>query len=583
MYALSHKSTQKKKGWKSLLYLWPLVKQARKHILLAMVGIILNATAMLSAPLLIARVIDHAINNQDVQELWIITGILLGVFILGFIGNALQTFQMGMIGREVLFQLRENIFAQIQSLPIAFFQQNKVGDLISRINNDTDKLNDFFSRGLVQFVSNVVMMAGASIFLIALDAPLGVTSLLPAGAMFLFAQFVGSWMARMNKMSLQTLGVFSGAIQESVSHMKAIISFHRQDYMEKRLVEANEANAQSAIRAGIANNIFTPFYTLSTGIAQLIVLLFGIVRVAQGDITTGLLVSFFLYVNNVYMPIRQLASTWATFQQAIAALERISEVMELSSDLKRQESSYEQTTDPVLAFQDVSFGYTEEHMVLNHINLTLKEGKTYAFVGPTGGGKTTIASLMARLYDPSKGTVLFHGVDIRSLSDEERTQAIGFILQEPFLFGGTLLENVFYGHDDAKQFTKEEQLAEIHASGLDGCLAQFPEGMETVLHALDERLSLGQKQIIAFMRAVLRKPALLILDEATANIDTVTEQTLDVVLRALPKTTTKVVIAHRLNTIQDADEIYFVNDGTVVSAGSFDHAVELLKHGNKTS
>jgi ATP-binding cassette subfamily B protein len=236
-----------------------------------------------------------------------------------------------------------------------------------------------------------------------------------------------------------------------------------------------------------------------------------------------------------------------------------------------------------LEFQNVSFNYPDGKSVLKHISFDLEPGKTYALVGPTGGGKTTTASLMARLYDASEGTVLLHGQDIRSYTAEDRAKQIGFILQEPFLFTGTILENIFHGNSEFIGKSKEDYLAAITASGLDPLLARFPEGLETVVKSSGDGISLGQRQLIAFMRAVLRKPDLLILDEATANIDTVTEQLLEETLTKLPKTTTKVIIAHRLNTIENADEIFFVNDGTVTAAGSFDHALELLMHGERKS
>jgi ATP-binding cassette subfamily B protein len=213
----------------------------------------------------------------------------------------------------------------------------------------------------------------------------------------------------------------------------------------------------------------------------------------------------------------------------------------------------------------------------------LQEGKTYALVGPTGGGKTTTASLMARLYDPSIGQVFLNGKDIRSFSDEERTHKIGFILQEPILFTGTVRENILYGNESHHSLSNEQLEVVIHEAGLERLLKRFDKGLETKLTASGDAVSLGQKQLIAFIRAVLRNPELLILDEATANIDTVTEQLLDDILRNLPASTTKVIIAHRLNTIKNADEIFFVNAGEVVRAGSMDHAMEMLLHHNRKS
>ncbi len=231
----------------------------------------------------------------------------------------------------------------------------------------------------------------------------------------------------------------------------------------------------------------------------------------------------------------------------------------------------------------MSFTYPEGKQVLHHVRLSLEEGKTYALVGPTGGGKTTTASLMARLYDATAGEVLLMGKDIRSYPPEERASIIGFIPQEPFLFSGTILDNIIYAHPEYSNFSNEQLFDILKDFGLAHLLDRFDQGLDTKLTATGEGISLGQKQLIAFIRAVLRRPRLLILDEATANIDTVTEQLLEDVLRSLPSTTTKVIIAHRLNTIENADEIFFANSGEVTKAGSMENAVDLLLHNKRAS
>ena len=236
-----------------------------------------------------------------------------------------------------------------------------------------------------------------------------------------------------------------------------------------------------------------------------------------------------------------------------------------------------------MSFRNVSFGYTPDRQILSNVSFDLERGKTYAFVGPTGGGKTTTASLMARLYDPTSGEIILKGVDIRSMELSQRTQSIGFILQEPFLFSGTIRENILYGNPELNNISNDDLKKILLETGLDGLLERFDGGLEAEIKSSSEGLSLGQKQLIAFIRAVLRKPELLILDEATANIDTVTEQLLETILRKLPATTTRIIIAHRLNTIENADEIYFVNSGSISKAGSLQDAVNLLLHGKRES
>ena len=237
----------------------------------------------------------------------------------------------------------------------------------------------------------------------------------------------------------------------------------------------------------------------------------------------------------------------------------------------------------LVEFRNVHFGYGDGKEILHHVNFKLEKGRTYALVGPTGGGKTTTASLLARLYDPQQGQVMFDGKDIRSYDQGERTKRIGFILQEPFLFSGTLRDNILYGNETYASYSKEQLIEIIQNAGLKKLLTGFENGLDTNLGSGGESISLGQKQLIAFIRAVLRNPDLLILDEATANIDTITEQVLQEILNKLPRETTRVIIAHRLNTIQNADEIFFVNAGELIRAGSFDHAVDMLMQGKRAS
>jgi ATP-binding cassette subfamily B protein len=273
---------------------------------------------------------------------------------------------------------------------------------------------------------------------------------------------------------------------------------------------------------------------------------------------------------------------WSSLQLALAALDRISEVLALESNMPVVPAAPAQSS-ALLQFDKVHFSYPGGKEVLKDVSFTLESGRTYALVGPTGGGKTTTASLMARLYDPIDGQVLLAGKDIRSYQPEERTRKIGFILQEPFLFTGTIRDNVLYGNEQYRDYSDEQLVELLNERNVGALLLRFEQGLQTKVAAGGDAISLGQKQLIAFMRAVLRDPELLILDEATANIDTVTEQQLEQILDKLPASTTKVVIAHRLNTIANADEIFFINSGEIIPAGSMEHALDMLLHGKRVS
>ncbi|MEO8583789.1 MAG: ABC transporter ATP-binding protein, partial [Flavitalea sp.] len=451
------------------------------------------------------------------------------------------------------------------------------------VNNDTDKINQFFSQSLMQFIGNIATMTGAGIFLLAIHFRLGLAALLPGLVIFLFTKFASPWIKRKNAASLKSTGGLSAEIQESLNNFKVIIAFNRRDYFREKFELANLNNYRASIGAGVANNVFVPSYGLLASIAQLIVLTYGIHLISTGSFTIGLLVSYLSYATYFYNPLRQLAALWTNFQVAMAGWDRIAYILDLDSNLPVIKSIEKPQSETLCEFRNVFFSYEGGREILHHVNFKLESGKTYALVGPTGGGKTTTASLIARLYDPTNGEVLLKGKDIRTYTPEERTSRIGFILQEPFLFTGTVRENILYGNGNYRNYSNGELETVIASANLHGLLDIFENGLESMVTSGGESISLGQKQLIAFMRAVLRKPDLLILDEATANIDTVTEQILEEILTKLPPHTTRVIIAHRLNTIRNADEIFFVNAGELVPAGSFDHAVNMLLNEKRES
>lgn len=566
----------------ALKKLVPFLAGEKRNVIVAFIAIIINATSNLLGPIIIGYTVDHYIQTGDFDGVLAFASLLLGIFAAGLIASYMQTITMGGVGRRVLFNLRNAIFTKLQELPVAFFNQNKTGDLISRINNDTDKLNQFFAQALMQFVGSFFLITGAGIFLLSLNIRLGVAAILPALGVLVVTQLLSAWVKRKNLQSLQSIGGMSAEIQESLENFKVIVAFNRLDYFRKKFNGANEKNYKASVAAGVASNVFVPIYGLAANIAQLIVLAYGIYLISAGNFTVGLLIGFLLYVNSFYTPLRQLGSLWASLQLALAALDRISEVLALTSNMELIPAHHVKS-DFLMEFRNVTFGYLEGKPVLKNIHLGLKKGHTYAFVGPTGGGKTTTASLMARLYDPTEGTILLNGKDIRSYKPAERSKKIGFILQEPFLFTGTLRDNILYGNEEYLSYKNEQLRAVLEQHGLSKLLARFEQGLDTKIATSGDAISLGQKQLIAFIRAVLREPEILILDEATANIDTVTEQLLEEILNKLPKETTKIIIAHRLNTINNADQIYFVNAGEITLAGSMEHALELLLHGNRKS
>ncbi len=560
----------------SLRKLIGIISGERRNFIIAFAAIFLNAGLSLLGPYLVGYTIDNYVQVKNYQGVLHFAGILLVMFITAFIVNYIQMRMMGGIGQRMLFSLRNSVFAKLQELPLDFFNQNKAGDLISRINNDTDKVNQFFSQSLMQFIGGLITMTGAGIILLAINLPLGLAALSPAIILWIMTTGISPWIRKKNEASLKSLGTLSAEIQESLANFKVVVAFNRRDYFRKRFAVVNEENYKRSVHAGIANNTLSPVYTFAANAGQLIVLTMGIWLIIKGNFTIGLLISFIAYISNFYNPLRQIAALWSNFQLALAAWDRISYLLSFGNNLLLINDPGKVKSTSFIHFHDVSFSYPDGKEVLHKVSFDLQRGRTYAFVGPTGGGKTTTASLIARLYDATKGIILLDGRDIRSYTPCERASKIGFILQDPLLFSGTVRDNILYGNPECSGLTIDQLETALEDSHLTNLIKRFDMGLDSPIQASGEGISLGQKQIIAFMRAILRKPELLILDEATANIDTVTEQQLEAILDNLPDSTTRVIIAHRLNTIENADEIFFVNTGKIIPAGSFNEALSLL-------
>ena len=425
----------------------PLVAPERGPLVVAAAAMLVSSGAALVGPVIIGRAIDTCVRQKDSRGLLLSSVWLLAVYLVGVAASYTQIRTMGGVGRRVLFSLRNELFAKLQALPLAFFTENKAGDLISRVNNDTDKLNQFVAQALMQFVSSIFLMTGVAVFVLSLNFRLGIAALLPAFGVFAVTKATGPWVKRRNMRSMQTLGSLSAEVQESLHNFKVIVAFNRLEYFQRKFKNANDLNYTASVSAGFANNIFMPMYGFAHNLAMLLVVAYGITLIGAAETTAGLLIGFLLYVNNFYGPMRQLATVWSSYQLALAALDRISEVLALESDMPVLAAGPSESAS-VLQFRKVHFQYPGGKEVLHDITLELEKGSVYALVGPTGGGKTTTASLMARLYDPTAGSIFLNGRDIRSVPAAERARKIGVIPQEPFLFSGTVGQNIVYGNED---------------------------------------------------------------------------------------------------------------------------------------
>ncbi len=593
-YALNTDSASFKKdstrssAWANAKEFFVFLKGDGMKLVIAFIMILINSGANVVTPYLIARALDTYIAQGNLTGLSHLLLLLAGLYVITVFAGYLQGILVGNIAQRTLFRLREALFNKLQQLPIAFFNQNKSGDLMSRINNDTDKLNQFISQSLARFVGSFFSLFGIAVFTLFINFKLAVVMLSVTVLLFIITKMLSPWIERQNKKSLTTIGNLSSSLQENITNFRVIVAYSKRDYFRSHLERVNQSTFDTALRSGTANRIFEPIYDFAGAIALIAVLSYGLQLISTGSLTIGLLVAFVSYTQKFYDPLRILATIFGTIQISTAAWSRIREVFGLKNNLQMSPTEEMLKTVPKnnlrMELNDVSFGYEDNRMVIENATLAFEAGKTYALVGPTGGGKSTLASLMAHLYDPTSGVVYLNSKPICSYTHEERAQQISVILQDPILFSGTVADNIRYGNDELKDMSNEELKKLLDQKGFSEVIERFDGGLQTVItQGSGVGLSIGQKQLVSFMRAILRQPLLLILDEATANIDTVTEALLNKTLEALPKETTKVIIAHRLNTIKEADEIMFVNGHHVTKAGSFDNAISLIESSKRTS
>ncbi len=579
-----HNKTQKEKA-----YLKRLVQSGKelsnfidkKRFGWALLLVIVSSLAAIVSPYLLGVAIDTYITNADLTGLaWLIL-FLAVLFVVTGIATYFQQQIMGKASQDALFKLRGTIFEKLQSLPIAFFNQNKTGDLMSRLNNDTDKLNQFLSESILRFAGSAFTLLGIGGFILYLNWKLGLVLLSSTIFLLVITRIASPFIESSNRKTSASLGDFTSGVTEQLSNFKAIIAFDRRNFFEEYLTGLNSTLYKKSVLSGFLNQAFSPIYDFAGYIAQVAVLVYGIFLITQGEITIGVLIAFLTYALRFYDPLRWIADIFGNIQVSLASWGRIQEVLALNSDVivKDNGEPLPQDVDSttLMAWRDVCFGYTDDSLVVKHVSFDLKRGHTYALVGPTGGGKSTIASLMARLYDPSSGTIFWKDKDMHTYCRKELSSLIGVILQEPFLFSGTVADNIRYGNDLLVEINDEQLLDILSSKNMNSLIKRFPEGLQTPVQSGAENMSIGQKQLISFVRTILREPEFLILDEATANIDTVTESVLQELIDSLPVDTTKVIIAHRLNTIKNADEILFVGNGTVKRVADEAEVLELLK------
>lgn len=547
----------------------------RSRLLYACALVLVSAAAQTSAPWLISRAIDRNILRGDGAGLSRSMFLLLFIYAAGTLASREQIYQIGAVGQSILASLRRRLFEQFQRLPLRFFDHHPLGDLMSRVINDVETINQLLSQGLTQLLGSLFSLISFLIAMLLLNLKLALASFIVIPLMLLTTSFFAERARKAFRATRETTGDITAGLQEQIGGVRESQAFNRAASNIKRFRQRNTANRNAGVQATGITSAFAPAIDVLSTVGLAIVIGYGGYLVLRGELSIGLLAAFLIYIQQLFRPIQMISLVAAQVQSAIAGGERIYSILDEGLE------PYDEPDAVVLRdiagridFEHVSFAYQPEHPVLHDISFSIEAGQTVAIVGRTAAGKTTCASLVARFYDVTAGAVRIDGHDIRAVSRASLRAQTAMVLQEPFLFSGTVADNISYGRAEA---TREQVERAAQAVSAHAFITELPQGYDTQLGEAGATLSQGQRQLLSFARAILADPRILILDEATSNIDTRTETLIQQALAILLERRTSIVIAHRFSTIQHADQILVLEDGRLVERGT--HEMLLAKNG----
>jgi ATP-binding cassette, subfamily B, multidrug efflux pump len=555
-----------------LAFMWPY----RARLAVALGGVVVFTVTQLSIPLVIRATIDRALRQGAVN------GGLLDTIALGFLAVILinlaamyvQETIVGKTAERILFDLRRAMYVHLQRLSMSFMDRTQVGRLMSRLQGDVGALQEFLDT-TVTAVGDILLLAGIVTVLLWLDWQLGLLTLSVVLTLLIVRMI---WLPMAKKAFMwarQTSSIVNGALAENINGVRTVQEMLRERVNFDRFEVKARDNLKAHLKAAKFSQIMIPIVDTLTATAMAIVVVVGGGMVLRGSLDLGVMVAFIFYVQRFFDPIRSLTIQYSVMQKAMASGQRIFEVMDVPVDIQDRPDAIElKEIDGSIEFRNVTFGYLPGQPVLNDISFRVEPGETVAIVGPTGSGKTSITSLIHRFYDIWEGQVLVGGHDVRDVTQHSLGRQVGMVLQEPFLFTGTIFENIRYGKEQA---TRKEVIEAATAVGAHGFIERLPKGYDTVLAQRGGNLSLGQRQLISFARALVADTKILVLDEATASIDSYTERQIQLALKRLLEGRTGIVIAHRLATIRGADRIIVLNRGRIVETGT--HRELLQKRG----
>lgn len=552
-------------------YLTPFWPQLLAVLILLVVGTL----AQLAGPYLIGLAVDKFILGGDKAGLARTMLLLLGAYALSWTMNSGQFYLMTIVSQQLLYRLRGEIFDQLQRLSLSFYDYNEAGDLMSRLTNDTDVIGRVMNMGLMRLISSLLTLVGIVLAMLKLNIRLALASYTILPVMVIATAIFSQRARRAFRRTRETIGQVSAELEEGISGVKVVQAFSRERISQARFAQASAADRDANVQAVSITSAFSPTLDVLSTVATAIVAGYGGYLVINDLVTVGIIVTFLTYVRRFYEPIRAVSMIYANLQSALAGAERIFELLDEPVTLADAPDAVEMPRiEGRVTFDNVSFAYRHDEPVLENVSLVAEPGQTVALVGETGAGKTTIANLIARLYDVEAGVVRIDDHDVRRVTRASLRQQMGIVLQDPFLFSGTVSDNIRYGRLAA---TDEKVEAAAQLVNAHSFISRLPEGYQTELTERGSNLSQGQRQLISFARAVLASPRILILDEATSSVDTRTERLIQQALGNLLQGRTSFVIAHRLSTIRDADQVIVIKDGRIVERGT--HETLLAQQG----
>ncbi|HEY1833845.1 MAG TPA: ABC transporter ATP-binding protein [Solirubrobacteraceae bacterium] len=566
-----------------------MLRPYRLRAFATLVALLLGTGASLAPPLLAKAAIDDGIKKHDTKTLLLVVIAFLASALLVWLMTYVQTYLVGWVGQRALADLRIRIFKHLQTLPIGFYESRPAGVLISRMTNDVEALDSLVTDSVVTLFQSGLTLVGTVGILLYLDVKLAlitfcVMPLLLAGSLWFRIVSAGAF-----RRTRETIGAITAYLQETLSGVRVVRSFAQEDTHERTFRALNEDNREANMVTVKLNAAYFPAVEMLSGVAVAAIVLYGGLQAINGHVTVGTIVAFVAALSNLFEPIQQLSQLYATYQSGMAALEKIFQLLDVKPDLLDSPRALElPRIRGDVSFQDVSFAYAprsssrrlpgaedqdpapEPVLALDHVSLDIPPGMTVALVGATGAGKSTMAKLIARFYDPTAGRVLVDGHDLRDIASASLRSQMGIVPQEAFLFSGTVAQNIAFGRPDA---THEQIHAAARAVGAEEFIADLPRGYDTDVGERGAQLSAGQRQLLAFARALIADPRILVLDEATSNVDIHSEARIEEGLRRLLAGRTAIVIAHRLSTIRQAGQIVVLEHGRIAEQGTHDELI----------